>query len=147
MDLAAQLAEVDRLRALDFPARRVRTGAVESGPGFHLTDLSVSEDLQDTDPGRLHEIEDDFGAACQALVELLCGRWGDPETLDLRPYLVRGAEGGSVPPPLDRLCEVVSEVYGWRVGDRWIGLGVGRGDRERALPFQLVLALGRRHLY
>ncbi|HEY5836576.1 hypothetical protein [Streptomyces sp.] len=142
MDLAAQLAEVDRLRLLGFPAQRVRGGAVASGPGFHLADLAVSEDLGDIDPARRAEIEDDFGAACQALVELLARRWGDPEPLDLAPYLSRLVESGDVPPPLDRLCGLTAEVYGWRVADRWIAVGVGRGDAES--PYELVLAIGER---
>lgn len=141
MDLAAQLAEVDRLRALDFPAQPSRSAAVHSGPGYHVADLAVSQDFYD-DRDLWAEVADDFEAACQALVELLAERWGEPEPLDLYPYLVRQLEGGSVPPPLDELCGYVSEVYGWRVGDRWIALGVGQEDRE--LPFQLVLAIGER---
>lgn len=142
MDLAAQLAEVDRLRALDFPARPVRTPALDSGPGFHLADLAVGEDFTGEDEGRRAETADDFGAACQALIELLARRWGDPEPLDLAPYLMRSAEGGEVPPPLDALCGYVREVYGWRVGDRWIALGVGQGGAS--LPFRLVLATADR---
>jgi hypothetical protein len=140
MDLAAQLAEVDRLRALEFPAQRVTSTAVESGPGYHLADLAVSPDLHDEDPGRWEAVADDFEAACQALIELLAQRWGEPRPLDLYPYLIRMEEGGRVPPPLDLLCGYVSEVYGWTVDGRWIALGVGQGDRE--LPFQLVLAVG-----
>jgi len=142
MDLAAQLAEVDRLRALEFPAQRVTSAAVESGPGYHIADLAVSEDFHEADPGRWEAVADDFEAACQALIELLAQRWGEPQPLDLYPYLIRLEEGGQVPPPLDRLCGYVSEVYGWTVADRWIALGVGQGDRE--LPFQLVLAVGER---
>lgn len=141
MDLATQLSEVDRLRALDFPARRVRSATVDSGPGFHLAQLAVSEDFHE-DAGRRQEVADDFEAACQALIERLADRWGEPEPLDLYPYLVRREEGSAVPPPLEELCGFVSEVYGWRVAERWIALGIGQGDRE--LPYQLVLAIGER---
>ncbi|MBY8878310.1 hypothetical protein [Actinacidiphila acidipaludis] len=140
MDLAAQLAEVDRLRALEFPARRVTSAAVESGPGYHVADLAVSEDFHDADVVRREAVAEDFEAACQALIELLAQRWGEPQPLDLYPYLIRLEEGGQVPPPLDLICGYVSEVYGWTVGDRWMALGIGQGDRE--LPFQLVLAVG-----
>ncbi|MEE4543835.1 hypothetical protein V2S66_17890 [Streptomyces sp. V4-01] len=140
MDLAAQIAEVDRLRALDFPAQRVRTPAVHSGPGFHLAELAVSEDPHGDGGSRREEVADDFEAACQALIERLADRWGEPEPLDLYPFLLRQEEGAPVPPPIDVLCGHVSEVYGWRVGARWIALGVGQGDRE--LPYQLVLAIG-----
>lgn len=145
MDLAAQLAEVDRLRARPFPAQRVREGAVASGPGFHVADLAVSEDLDDADPARWEEVRDDYEALCQALVELLAARWGDPETLDLQPLLAAMEEATTVPPPLDDLCAYVPEVYGWRVGDRWIGVGIGRGGA--ALPCHLVLAVGERTAY
>lgn len=141
MDLAAQLAEVERLRALDFPAQPSDSATVRSGPGYHVADLAVSQDFHEAGPDRWEQVADDFESGCQALVELLAGRWGEPHPLDLYPYLVRMGEGGSVPPPLDVLCGYVSEVYGWRVADRWIALGVGQGDRE--LPFQMVLAIGR----
>ncbi|WP_225849693.1 hypothetical protein [Streptomyces sp. HPF1205] len=157
MDLAALLAEVDRLRRLPFPARRGHRGTVVSGPGFHLAALAVSEDLHDphgADPGRAAHAEDDFRAWCQALVELLSARWGEPETLDLYPFLERRTAGGPTagaspegrpPPPLDELCGFVPEVYGWRVGDRWTAVGVGQG--ERGLPLQLVVATADRAVY
>jgi hypothetical protein len=150
MDLAAQLAEVDRLRALDFPVRQVRTPrsgslptGVDSGPGYHLADLAVSEDFWADDGSRRAQALDDYEAACQALVELLAARWGDPDPLDLHPYLVRQEEeDGEVPAPLGALCGYVPEVYGWRVGARWTALGVGQWGRES--PFQLVLAIAER---
>lgn len=145
MDLAAQLAEVDRLRRLPFPARRDHRGTVISGPGFHMAALAVGEDLHGADPGRAVEAEEDFRAWCQALVELLTARWGEPETLDLSPYLELQAVGGSVPAPLDELCGFVPEMYGWRVGDRWTAVGVGQGDR--GLPLQLVVATAERAVY
>lgn len=144
MDLAAQIAEVDRLRALDFPAQRVRTSAASSGPGFHLAELAVSEDFLEDGGSCREEVADDFEAACQALIERLADRWGEPEPLDLYPFLQRQEEGGPVPPPIGELCGRVSEVYGWRVGTRWIALGIGQGDRE--MPYQLVLAIGERDL-
>jgi hypothetical protein len=142
MDLVAQLATVDLLRAREFPARRVRSGAVESGPGFHVADLEVSEDFWEDDGSRRPVVADDFGAACQALVEILARRWGDPRTVDLAPYQSVLREGGTVPPPLEMLCGYVPEVYGWQVGDRWIAVGVGQWDA--GLPFQLVAAIGER---
>lgn len=142
MDLVAQLATVDVLRARDFPAQRVRSGAVDSGPGFHVADLAVSEDFWDDAGSRRAVVGDDFGAACQALVEILARRWGEPHTVDLAPYLARLDEGGTVPPPLGMLCGYLPEVYGWQVDDRWIAVGVGQWDGE--LPFQLVVAVGER---
>ncbi|MBM9509562.1 hypothetical protein [Actinacidiphila acididurans] len=145
MDLAAQLAEVDRLRRLPFPAQRVREGAVVGGPGFHIEDLAVSEDFHDSDPARRAEAEEDFTVWCQALVDLLGTRWGEPETVDLYAILIRSMDGEEVPAPLDELCGYVPEMYGWLVGERWIALGVGQWDG--GLPLQLVLAVGERTAY
>lgn len=145
MDLAAQLAEVDRLRRLPFPAQRVREGAVVAGPGFHIEDLAVGEDFHDSDPARRAGAEEDFTVWCQALVDLLGARWGEPETVDLYAILIRSMDGEKVPAPLDELCRYVPEMYGWLVGERWIALGVGRWDGE--LPLQLVLAVGERAAY
>lgn len=82
MDLAAQLAEVDRLRALDFPARQLRTPAgpggllagLDSGPGYHLADLAVSEDFREDDGSRREQVREDWEAACQGLAGLLAAR-------------------------------------------------------------------------
>jgi hypothetical protein len=145
MDLAAPLATIERLRARDFPARTVRSGDVLSGPGFHLTDLWISEPFFEDDGVAFLEARDDVEAYCQALIERLSAEWGPPRTLDLLPYLEARETGGHVPPPLDTLCGyVLGEVYGWQVGDRWIGLGTGQQGRD--LPLQLVLGIGERDI-
>jgi hypothetical protein len=140
MDLPGHVAAVDALRARPFPARRERSGAVESGPGFHIADLRISEDFWDADPERRQRAEDDMEAECQALVELLSLRWGEPETVDLGVHLERSFNGEPVPPPLDTLCGYAAEAWAWRVDDRWIGVCVGQWDPE--LPLQLVAAVG-----
>jgi hypothetical protein len=119
MDLAAQIAEVDRLRVLDFPARRLHDATRRSGPGFHLAVLAADRE-----------------ADAEALVERLAGRWGEPEVLDLLPYRAEHLRGIRVPPVLQELCAGapgVCEVYGWRVGDRWTAVGVGVPDGPDAL--------------
>jgi hypothetical protein len=137
MDLAAQIAEVDRMRALDFPARRLRDAARRSGPGFHLAVLAADRE-----------------ADAEALVERLAGRWGEPEVLDLLPYRAQQRRGIPVPPVLAELCADapgVGEVYGWRVGERWTAVGVGVADAPgdsgtgdgRRSPYRIVLAVGQ----
>ncbi|MDX2704769.1 hypothetical protein PV350_18135 [Streptomyces sp. PA03-6a] len=142
MDLPGHVALVDALRARPFPARRERCGAVDSGPGYHITDLRISADFWDADgdPGYRGQVEDDMEAECQALVEVFTERWGAPETVDLAAHLERSFHGEPVPPPLDTLCGYACEAWAWRVGDRWIGVCVGQADPE--LPFQLVAAVG-----
>ncbi|WP_039936519.1 hypothetical protein [Streptomyces himastatinicus] len=130
---ADHLATIDALRARDFPAQR-------RGPGFHVADLRVSEDFWDADLTRVEEVLEEFEAELGVLVQVLTLRWGDPRVLDLADVLERSAMGEPVPPPLDDLCGYVPELYVWRVDGRWVGLGVGQGDRE--LPFQLLVAIG-----
>lgn len=137
---ADHLAAIDLLRARDFPDRRGVVGAVESGPGFHVADLLVSEAFWDADVERLIEVEEEFEAELRVLVQVLSLRWGDPEVLDLTDHLERQAMGEPVPEPLRSLCGYVGRVHGWRADGRWIGLGLGQGDRE--LPLQLVAAIG-----
>ncbi|MFE1774615.1 hypothetical protein [Streptomyces sp. NPDC059008] len=140
MTLDEQLTTIDALRLRAFPAQRIRSGLVESGPGFHVADLWVSEDFWDADLAEVAETEEEFEAGLTALVQALSLRWGEPETLDLTPHLERTASGLPVPPPLDALCGYVPLLHGWRVRGRWIGVGVGQGDRE--MPFQLLVAVG-----
>ncbi|KAK1177721.1 hypothetical protein B7755_005770 [Streptomyces sp. NBS 14/10] len=137
---ADHLAIIDLLRARDFPDRRGVVGAVASGPGFHVADLRVSEDFWDADLERLIEVEEEFEVELGVLVQVLSLRWGEPEVLDLADHLERDAMGERVPEPLRSLCGYVGRVYGWRTDGRWIGLGIGQGDRE--LPLQLVAAIG-----
>ncbi|MEU4894209.1 hypothetical protein AB0B12_33630 [Streptomyces sp. NPDC044780] len=137
---ADHVASIDRLRARDFPGQRTVHGRVAGGPGFHVADLRVSEDFWDADLTRVEEVLEEFEAELSALVQVLTLRWGAPEVLDLTDALERSAMGEPVPPPLDTLCGYVPELHIWRVDGRWVGLGVGQGDRE--LPFQLLVAIG-----
>ncbi|MFE9003265.1 hypothetical protein ACFYOY_14135 [Streptomyces sp. NPDC007875] len=137
---ADHVAAIEQLRARDFPAQRAADGRVESGPGFHVADLRVSEDFWDADLTRVEEVLEEFEAELSVLVQVLTLRWGAPDVLDLTDSLERSAMGEPVPPPLDTLCGYVPELSIWRVDGRWVGLGVGQGDRE--LPFQLLVAIG-----
>ncbi|WP_433887748.1 hypothetical protein [Streptomyces sp. CA-111067] len=156
MDLADRLAMLDRLRVADLPAQRAGSGGVRGGPGFLLADLAVGADPHVGGPGDREQGEDrehderreqdeaDFAADCQALVDALAGRWGEPEAVHLTPYLERAVAGQPVPEPMVALSAIVPEAYGWQVADRWIALGVGRWDQE--LPSRLVLLIAGVHI-
>lgn len=140
MTIDAYLTVIDRWRLRDFPAAPGRSALVESGPGFHIAGLRVSREFWDADPAEVAEAAEEFEAELTALVRALSLRWGEPEVMDLAGYLERTARGIPVRPPLDTLCGYVPRMYGWRAQRRWIGVGVGQGDRE--LPFQLLVAVG-----
>jgi hypothetical protein len=150
MDLADRLAMLDRLRVADLPAQRAGSGGVRGGPGFLLADLAVGADPRagghgerEQGEGRAQD-EADFRAGCQALIDALAGRWGEPEAVHLTPYLERAVAGEPVPEPMVALSAIVPEAYGWQVADRWIALGVGRWDQE--LPSRLVLLIAGVHI-
>ncbi|MFG2490927.1 hypothetical protein ACGFSD_07670 [Streptomyces caniferus] len=140
MTIDAYLATIDRLRLQDFPAVPGRSAMVESGPGFHIAGLRVSQEFWDADLAEVAETAEEFEAELSALVAALSLRWGEPRTVDLVKELERTARGLPVRPPLDTLCGYVPRMHGWRVQSRWIGVGVGQGGRE--LPFQLLVAVG-----
>lgn len=87
----------------------------------------------------------------------LTARWGEPESIDLSPYLDRGlvpqptidrlgrrtaAEEDPVPEPINRLCGLSSTMLLWRRPEsaRWAALTVGQQDPE--LPIELLAAIG-----
>ncbi|MEU8781273.1 hypothetical protein [Streptomyces sp. NPDC048637] len=140
MTIDAHLTVIDRWRLRDFPAAPGRSALVESGPGFHIAGLRVSQEFWDADAAEVAEAAEEFEAELTALVQALSLRWGKPEVMDLAVHLARSARGLPVRPPLDTLCGYVPRMHGWRVQGRWIGVGVGQGAPE--LPLQLLVAVG-----
>ncbi|MDQ0795459.1 hypothetical protein [Streptomyces sp. B1I3] len=139
----ARLALIDTALALPFPAGEESedSGVRSSGPGYHLITLQASRDFWDDRSPELvepaeQEIEDEFGVLATALT----GRWGEPETVDLWPYLE--AVDGSPPEPMGQLCSLAGSMQVWRVpgSGRWIGLAVGQADPE--FPIWLLAAVG-----
>ncbi|MEU1216504.1 hypothetical protein ACFYSH_26475 [Streptomyces sp. NPDC005791] len=141
-----RLALIDSTLTLPYPAEEERdgSGVRSSGPGHHLLILRASRDFWDdrspetVEPAEL-EIETEFSALATALSE----RWGEPETVDLWPYLERDEEGAGVAPqPVGQLCNLAGSMQVWRVpgGTRWLGLAVGQADPE--FPIWLLAAVG-----
>ncbi|MFD9499722.1 hypothetical protein [Streptomyces sp. NPDC060035] len=85
---------------------------------------------------------------------MLTDRWGEPETVDLWPYLDMG---GPAPEPMGQLCNLAGSMQVWRLppggrkserngerqggrSERWLGLTVGQADPE--FPIWLLAAVG-----
>ncbi|MEU7021930.1 hypothetical protein ABZ990_14885 [Streptomyces sp. NPDC046203] len=135
---AQHLAALDALTARVFPdhSEYCRSALRDSGPGHHVVPLATSEDFWEDDGTRRLIVEDRYEAERDALAVLLDIRWGAPRILGLRDVLERGMSGEDVPEPWATLSCHVPDLYLWRAGERWIGLGVAQWDKE--LPFQLV---------
>ncbi|MFD4693073.1 hypothetical protein [Streptomyces sp. NPDC058463] len=150
----ARLALIDSVLALPFPAGEESEdgGVRSSGPGHHLVILRASQDFWDDRSPELvepaeQEIEAEFSAVATALTE----RWGEPDTVDLWPYLDLG---GPAPEPMGQLCNLAGSMQVWRLppgeregggdgepqGGRWLGLTVGQADPE--FPIWLLAAVG-----
>ncbi|WP_250288479.1 hypothetical protein [Streptomyces atroolivaceus] len=142
----ARLALIDSSLARPFPVEEESedSGVRSSGPGHHLLILRASRDFWDDRSPELvepaeQEIETEFSAVATALSE----RWGEPETVDLWPYLERDEEGmEAAPEPLGQLCNLAGSMQVWRVpgSTRWLGLAVGQADPE--FPIWLLAAVG-----
>ncbi|RKS09271.1 hypothetical protein DFP74_5004 [Nocardiopsis sp. Huas11] len=151
-------ADVEGLLALPFPQEQEREGDRTSGPGYHVRVLRASRDFwDDPDAEVVEAAEAEIGAAFRGLAEALTARWGEPEQVDLTPYLhdepfepplaepsdqrePRGQD--PVPEPIDLLCMLSSTMLLWRRPDegRWVCLAVGQHDRE--FPIELLAAVG-----
>lgn len=138
MTIARHLEVIDLLRVRSFPAQCGRSGAVTSGPGYHLAELSTSEDFWDDDGegSRRIEVAEQYEAECEALATLLGERWGAADMFSLGSVLIRGTEGEEIPEPWYELSSSIPYLHLWRTEGRWIAVGVSRWGRE--LEFQLM---------
>ncbi|TXL87185.1 hypothetical protein [Streptomyces sp. IB2014 016-6] len=150
-----QLSVIDSLNALPFPEREERRteGDIWSGPGYHVAVLRESRDFwEERGEEIVEEAEQEIEAALEALAATLTGRWGEPETVDLSPYLgIDSPDPGlgpdpaldlAVPEPMGSLCGLAGSMRVWRPAPagRWLALAVGQADPE--WPIQLLAAFG-----
>ncbi|MFE3251381.1 hypothetical protein [Streptomyces sp. NPDC059209] len=150
-----QLTLIDHLNALPFPEREEKwtEGDIWSGPGHHVAVLLESRDFwEERDEEIVEEAEQEIEAAFGALAAVLTGRWGEPETVDLSPYLGTDStdpdrcRGGGpdpvVPEPMWFLCGLAGGMSVWRPtpAGRWLALAIGQADPE--WPIQLLAAIG-----
>lgn len=136
MTIARHLDIIDLLRVRAFPAERGRSGVVTSGPGYHLAELSTSEDFLDDGGSRRTEVAEQYEAECEALAVLLGERWGVADMFSLGGMLIRGMEGEEIPEPWYELSNSIPYLRIWRREGRWIAVGVAQWDTE--LAFRLV---------
>ncbi|MGW3912980.1 hypothetical protein ACWEBX_15860 [Streptomyces sp. NPDC005070] len=146
---ADQLSIIDTLITQQFPERKgdTKTEHGWGGAGFHIAILRATQDFWEdrspevVDPA-VQELEADLTAVADALTE----RWGDPNAVDLWPYL--GLDDPDypntepAPEPLSSLCGLAVNMLAWRIPStgRWLGLTIGQADRE--FPFELLAAVG-----
>ncbi|MFD6279288.1 hypothetical protein ACFWFI_27535 [Streptomyces sp. NPDC060209] len=143
-----RLAQIDSVLALPFPAGEESedNGVRSSGPGHHLLILRASRDFwDDRSPELVEPAEQEIEAEFSVLATALSERWGEPETVDLWPFLEQDDEGegaGAAPEPMGQLCNLAGSMQVWRVpgGTRWLGLAVGQADPE--FPIWLLAAVG-----
>ncbi|MEE1755452.1 hypothetical protein [Streptomyces sp. SP18CS02] len=136
MTTARHLATIDLLRSRPFPGQRGRSDVGDSGPGYHVAELSTSEDFWEDDGTRRTAVEEQYEAERDALAEVLGVRWGAPQVFSLWSLAQRSMDGEEIPEPWGVLSSHVPDVHLWRTGDRWTALGVSQWDKE--LPFQLL---------
>ncbi|MFI2783724.1 hypothetical protein [Streptomyces sp. ALB3] len=113
------------------------------GPGRHPLVLMASRDFWDdrsrelVEPAQL-EIEAESSALAGALSE----RWGEPESVGLRPYLERDEGVDAAPEPVRRLSNLAGSMQVWRApgASRRLGLAVGQADPQ--FPVRLLAAVG-----
>ncbi|MEU6720590.1 hypothetical protein ABZ897_54835 [Nonomuraea sp. NPDC046802] len=144
MSTEDRLAIVDGLLARPFPREEEQAGPTgtwegyrSSGHGYHVCVLKASQDFWDDRSADVVEAaENEIDAAFEALATALTMRWGQPEVVDLWPYL---ESESPVPEPLNQLCQLSDKMLVWHpdVG-RWVALLVGQADRE--FPIQLLAA-------
>ncbi|AEN10931.1 MULTISPECIES: hypothetical protein [unclassified Streptomyces] len=143
----ASLALIDDILARPFPAGEESedNGVRSSGPGHHLLILRAGKDFwDDRSTERAEESEEETEAEFSAVATALTERWGEPETVDLWPYLAQ--EDGPVAEPLGQLSNLAGSMQVWRPpsgepdGGKWLGLTVGQADPE--FPIWLLAAVG-----
>ncbi|MEK8143940.1 hypothetical protein NKH18_24355 [Streptomyces sp. M10(2022)] len=149
MSTEARPALIDRVIAMPFPVGEEGedSGARSSGPGHHLLILRATRDFWDDRATELvepaeQEIDDEFCMVALALTQ----QWGEPETVDLWPYLEEITEdpeaGGGSARNRWGSCATGGQRAGLAHprGERWLGPAVGQANPE--FPSWLLAAVG-----
>ncbi|MCX5379642.1 hypothetical protein [Streptomyces sp. NBC_00091] len=139
MTTAEHLDTIDRLRAEEFPPGPTVSGVYDSGPGYHLVELSRTRDFWDDDGSGREEAAEQISAEYGALVQAVTDRWGQPQVFSVGSLLDRGFDGEEIPEPWEHLCNTTDHVHLWRAGDQWLVVCVAQWDKE--FPYVLMAAV------
>jgi hypothetical protein len=124
MTTAHHLRLIDGMRTRKFPAERILSGSEVSGPGYHTASLHADFDRWDDDEvGRL-ERRAQCLAEHDALLTLLTGRWGEPQTVSLWSAQERMMAGEEVPEAWAETVAGCEYLQLWRIEGRWVAMGL-----------------------
>ncbi|RSS88515.1 hypothetical protein EF903_15475 [Streptomyces sp. WAC05292] len=121
MTTAEHLETIDRLRAQGFPETRVRSGAVTSGPGYHLAELGPSRWYGDEDAADRAVHEDQLAAEYGSLVRRLEDRWGASDMFGLTGLRLEEG-GGETAEPWREMIGTADHLHLWRAGNLWVAV-------------------------
>lgn len=127
MDIASDLALIDRLCTRDVPARH--SGSDPSGTGYDQAVLGL----------RNWQNADDCYAYEAAIAERLTARWGKPSRWGTSTLIERSARGERIPEPWAMLSEAATDLLTWEASGRWVTLTVIDGNAEELPQVLLVV--------
>ena len=143
MALGDWLTVIDGLLALPYPAEatqeKTEHGYRNSGPGYHVALLHATRDFWDDRSEEVYEpAVAEIEAAERAVREALTAYWGEPEKVDLGPYLFTDEPA---PEPMNQLSMLCGSMMVWRQPGtaRWVALAIGQPDVE--FPIELLAAV------
>ncbi|MER6675451.1 hypothetical protein [Streptomyces sp. NPDC000983] len=133
MDIASDLALIDRLCARDLPEAHggsLGADAVTDPPGYHRAVLGPSD----------WPSAEDCYAYEAALAERLTDRWGEPSRWGTTTLVERLARGEHIPEPWALLGALATELRTWpRPDDRRLTLTVVDADGDTPLQVLVVV--------
>ncbi|MFB7379807.1 SMI1/KNR4 family protein [Kitasatospora purpeofusca] len=107
MDNAAHLKAIEDLLARPVPGEVAGRENAREAQGYHLVDLATGE--------------------LDAVVAAVRSRFGPAKTVALDGFTDPSLRRLPGPPLADILADRAVEMYGWSVGQRWLGVGLFKG--------------------
>ncbi|MFC5642286.1 hypothetical protein [Kitasatospora cinereorecta] len=133
MEITAHLAAIEDLLVEPIPGPDRAGTWGRSGPTFHVICLRA---FDRTGPDGIGE---DAAAELSAVVADLWPQFGQPRTVAMGGFLDPSLRIQAGPSLTEFLTGAVAEMYGWSVGQRWLGVGLLRGAEDG--PSRLVAAV------
>ncbi|MFJ4966392.1 hypothetical protein ACIP6P_28730 [Streptomyces sp. NPDC088729] len=124
MTTAHHLRLIDGMCGGEFPSRRTPSVAGVSGPGFHTAYLRPYGGAGDDDDPTGAEHRARCLAEHDALLTLLTSRWGEPQVMSPWSARERMLAGEDIPEPWADLVAGCEFLRLWRIGERWIAIGL-----------------------